>query len=180
MRSLSSGAAYFGGTRFSGLLSQRCWLSFLLALRQSGLEQYFWRLALRGSGRNNSLQCLHFFFILSQEPSGRAFLQKRFDSGRSVLKRSHFFETLKSKRRLKLCREVSLSLYEKIKTNNRQADPFDRFSLLDGYDIYAGDCHYHAAAVHDFKKAGKKYPTPYDFMHISNAVFAAMLFIALT
>lgn len=101
--------------------------------------------------------------ILSQEPSGRAFLQKLFDSGRSVLKRSLFFETLKSKRRLKLCREVSLSLYEIVKTNNGQADPFDRFSLLDGYDIYAGDGHYHAAAVHDVKKAGKKYPTQHFY-----------------
>ena len=35
---------------------------------------------------------------LSQEPSGRAFLQNLSDSGRSLLQRSHFFETLKSKR----------------------------------------------------------------------------------
>ncbi len=48
--------------------------------------------------------------ILSQEPSGRAFLQKLFDSGRSVLKRSLFFETLKSKRRLKLCRRFCYQL----------------------------------------------------------------------
>lgn len=94
-----------------------------------------------------------------QEPSGRAFLQKLFDSGRSILKRSLFFETLKSKRRLKLCREVSLSLYKKMGINNRQADPFARFAALDEYDIYAGDGHYHAAADHDVKKAGKKYPT---------------------
>jgi len=52
-------------SRFSGLLSQRRWLAFLLALRQSGLEQYFWRLALRGSGWNKALQCLHFFFFMS-------------------------------------------------------------------------------------------------------------------
>jgi hypothetical protein len=38
---------------------------------------------------------------LSQEPSGRAFLQKLFHSGRPILKRSHFFETLKSSRRLR-------------------------------------------------------------------------------
>ena len=36
--------------------------------------------------------------ILSQEPSGRAFLQKLSDSGGTDLKRSLFFETLKSKR----------------------------------------------------------------------------------
>ena len=103
------------------------------------------------------------FRILSQEPSGRAFLQKLFDSGRSVLKRSLFFETLKSKRRLKLCREVSLSLYEKMRINNRQADPLFRFSVLDEYDIYAGDGHYHAAAVHDVKKSGKKYSTQHFY-----------------
>ena len=101
--------------------------------------------------------------ILSQEPSGRAFLQKLFDSGKFILKRSHFFETLKSERRLKLCREVSLSLYEKTRTNNRLSDPFDRFSVLDEYDIYVGDGHYHAAAAHDVKKAGKKYPTQHFY-----------------
>ncbi len=95
---------------------------------------------------------------LSQEPSGRAFLQKLLNSDRSVVKRSLFFETLKSKRRLRLCREVSLALYENIRLNNRQADPFSRFAMLDGYDIFAGDGHYHAAAVHDKKKSGKKYP----------------------
>lgn len=94
--------------------------------------------------------------ILSQEPSGRALLQKLFDSGRSVLTRSLFFETLKSKRRLKLCRKVSLSLYEKMRITNRQADPFARFAALDEYDIYAGDGHYHAAAAHGVNKAGKK------------------------
>lgn len=100
---------------------------------------------------------------LSQEPSGRAFVQKLFDSGRTILKRSLFFETLKSKRRLKLCREVSLSLYEKMRINHRQADPFVRFAVLDEYDIYAGDGHYHAAAVHDVKKSGKKYPTQHFY-----------------
>ncbi len=100
---------------------------------------------------------------LSQEPSGRAFLQKLFDSGRSALKRSHFFESLKSKRRLKLCREVSLSLYEKTRITNRQTDPLERLAELDGYDIYAGDGHYHAAAVHDKKKSGKKYPTQHFY-----------------
>jgi hypothetical protein len=100
---------------------------------------------------------------LSQEPSGRAFLQKLFNSDRSAVKSSLFFETLKSKRRLKLCREVSLSIYERMRINNREADPFSRFAELDGYDIYAGDGHYHASAVHDAKKSGKKYPTQHFY-----------------
>jgi hypothetical protein len=101
--------------------------------------------------------------MLSQEPSGRAFLQKLSDSGRSELKRSLFFETLKSKRRLKLCREVSTSLYENIRMNNRQDNPFAQFPELDGYDIHAGDGHYHAAAVHDVRKNDKKHPTQHFY-----------------
>lgn len=101
--------------------------------------------------------------ILSQEPSGRAFLQKLFDSGGSDIKRSLFFETLKSKRRLKVCRDVSLSLYETVRSKNLQSDPFAKFSDLDGYDIHAGDGHYHEAAVHDVRKEGKKYPTQHFY-----------------
>ena len=101
--------------------------------------------------------------ILSQEPSGRAFLQKLFHLERPILKRSHFFETLKSGRRLRLCEEVSRLLYEMTKITNRHTDPFKSFSVLDGYDIYAGDGHYHAAAVHDVRKSGKKYPTQHFY-----------------
>ncbi len=100
---------------------------------------------------------------ISQEPSGRAFLQKLFVSSRSDLQRSHFFETLKSKRRLKLCQEVSTTLYKNIKKNNRQSDPFRFFAELDEYDIYAGDGHYHGAAAHDTKKEGKKYPVQHFY-----------------
>jgi hypothetical protein len=101
--------------------------------------------------------------ILSQEPSGRAFLQKLSDTGRCDIKRSHFFETLKSKRRLKLCSDVSLSLYETTRAKHSQADPFAQFAVLDGYDIHAGDGHYHEAAVHDVRKDGKKYPTQHFY-----------------
>jgi hypothetical protein len=101
--------------------------------------------------------------MLSQEPSGRAFLQSLSDSGRSDLKRSHFFETLRSKRRLKLCSDVNLSLYEAMRSKNSQTDPFAQFDILDGYDIHAGDGHYHGAAVHDVRKDGKKYPTQHFY-----------------
>jgi hypothetical protein len=101
--------------------------------------------------------------MLSQEPSGRAFLQKLSDSGRSDIKRSLFFETLKSERRLKLCSDVSLSLYETMRSENSQTDPFESFSVLDEYDIHAGDGHYHGAAVHDVRKDGKKHPTQHFY-----------------
>jgi len=101
--------------------------------------------------------------MLSQEPSGRAFLQNLSDSGRSDIKRSLFFETLKSERRLKLCSDVSLSLYKTMRSKNLQTDPFASFAFLDGYDIHAGDGHYHGAAVHDVRKDGKKHPTQHFY-----------------
>jgi len=101
--------------------------------------------------------------MFSQEPSGRAFLQSLSDSGGPDIKRSLFFETLKSKRRLKLCRDVSLSLYKTMRSKNLQADPFAQFAVLDGYDIHAGDGHYHGAAVHDVRKDGKKHPTQHFY-----------------
>lgn len=96
---------------------------------------------------------------LSQEPSGRGFLQSLLDSGKSTLKRSHFFETLKSKRRLKLCCEASAALFEEIRLNRPNNDPFLEYYELDEYDIYAGDGHFHKAACHDVVKEGKKHPT---------------------
>ena len=96
---------------------------------------------------------------ICKESSGREFLQRLIDSGRSVIKRSHFFETLKSKRRLNLCREVSSALYHKLSDNKYISDPFSQFTELNDYDIYAGDGHYHSAAAHDIRKGGKKYPT---------------------
>lgn len=96
---------------------------------------------------------------LSQEQSGRAFVQKLLDTGRNPISSSHFFETLKNERRLKLCREVNYSLYLQLKENESIHDPFSGFTELNDFDIYADDGHYHSAASHDVKKNGKKYPT---------------------
>lgn len=95
---------------------------------------------------------------LSQESSGRAFIQKLLDIGQIFIKRSHFFETLKSRRRFNLVQEVNLALYDKLKTQAYHRDPFAEFAELDDYDIHAGDGHYHAAAAHDIKKSNKKIP----------------------
>jgi hypothetical protein len=101
--------------------------------------------------------------ILSQEISGRAFLQKLYDTGKILLSRSLFFESLKSKRRLKLCQEINSSVCKGIAESGSLKDPFALFSELDGFDIYAGDGHYHRAAAHDIIKAGKKYPTQHFY-----------------
>jgi hypothetical protein len=95
--------------------------------------------------------------IISQQSSGRSFLQKLFDCGRIFVSRSLFFETLKSKRRLKLCQEVSFALYQNAAQQYCDKDQLAQYPELDDYDIFAGDGHYHAAAAHDIKKTGKKY-----------------------
>jgi hypothetical protein len=101
--------------------------------------------------------------VLSQEPSGRAFVQKLFDLGRTRISHSLFFETLKSNRRLNLCRQVGISLYEDMKSIYSQDDPLIKYPQLEEYDIYAGDGHYHAAACHDVKKSGKKHPVQHFY-----------------
>jgi hypothetical protein len=45
-------------------MSHFFWLAALLALRHSGLEQYCWCRALRGSGRKKTPQLLHFRFLV--------------------------------------------------------------------------------------------------------------------
>jgi hypothetical protein len=50
-----------------------------------------------------------------------------------------------------------------MRSENLQSDPFAQFADLDGYDIHAGDGHYHGAAVHDVRKDGKKYPTQHFY-----------------
>lgn len=47
--------------------------------------------------------------------------------------------------------------------SNWDQDAFAQFSELDGFDIFAGDGHYHAAAAHDKKKNDKKYPTQHFY-----------------
>lgn len=101
--------------------------------------------------------------IISQHSSGRSFLQKLFDSSRIFLSRSLFFETLKSKRRLKLCQEVNFAVYQNAVQKYCDKDPLAQFPELDDYDIFAGDGHHHAAAAHDIKKTGKKYATQHFY-----------------
>jgi len=94
---------------------------------------------------------------LSAVPSGRAFLQELTDHEEYSLKRSHYFETLKSERRLKFCHEIDELLFDQLKSDFNRMDPFKNFSCLDNFDIYAGDGHYHASATHDPRKEGKQY-----------------------
>jgi len=100
---------------------------------------------------------------LSNESTGRGFIQLLIDAGKTFLKRSHFFETLKSPRRLKFCTELNILLFNTIKNFQSTDDPLKNYQCLDNFDVYAGDGHYHAAAVHDPLKDGKKYPVQHFY-----------------
>ena len=99
---------------------------------------------------------------LEDHPSGRAFLQHLHASGREAPEVSHFFESLKSQRRLALSSEVCLTLSKRPKA--KPDDILSGAKELESFELYAGDGHLHAAAAHDpHSSDGSKYATGHLF-----------------
>jgi hypothetical protein len=95
---------------------------------------------------------------LDDEPSGRAFLQSIRADWEDTPARSSFFDSMDSARRLRFCREANAALC--VSMGRSLPDPFAAFSALGGFAVFAGDGHFHAAAVHDAPDAdGTKYAT---------------------
>ena len=91
---------------------------------------------------------------INDERSGRSFLQDWAMSDESSIRVSHFFETLKSRRRLQLIEELNTTL-----AGSMPAHPdslIDALEELEKINIYAGDGHYHAAGTHDAPIKGKR------------------------
>lgn len=96
--------------------------------------------------------------ILDDEPSGRAFLQTIRADWEDTPARSSFFDSLASARRLRFCREANAALC--VAMGRTRPDPFAAWPALRGFAVFAGDGHFHAAAVHDARDAdGTKYAT---------------------
>lgn len=93
--------------------------------------------------------------VLGSFTSGRDFLSQSLSSKVSEIKKASFFEGLKSKRRLRLCEEVASQSHKHLRETvpDRLADAIPS---LEGFDVYAGDGHWHAAATHDACRGGKK------------------------
>jgi len=87
---------------------------------------------------------------LSDSRTGRDFLQRHGDLGGLDISVDHFFKAIQSKRRFKNLASINAGLAPLITAS--ADDPFASISELDGFAIYAGDGHYHAAAVHDPKR----------------------------
>lgn len=96
--------------------------------------------------------------VVDDKPNGRAFLQSIRADWKDTPARSSFFDTLASERRLRFCREVNAALCADM--GRRLPDPLAAWPALKGFAVFAGDGHFHAAAVHDARDAdGTKYPT---------------------
>ena len=100
---------------------------------------------------------------LEERATGRGFLQHLISAGLVAPERSHFFETLKSGRRLALIAECSHGLARSLPA--LEADVWGGVPELAGFEIHAGDGHFHAAAAHDSAAAddGVKYATGHFF-----------------
>jgi hypothetical protein len=85
--------------------------------------------------------------VLHDCKSGRAFLQEYGPRLPVCPEVGAFFESLKSKRRLRLATELNQKLQREL-ARRRSGQRLTAPALRD-YEIYAGDGHWHAAAVHD-------------------------------
>jgi hypothetical protein len=93
---------------------------------------------------------------LSAVASGRHFLQTHGDKGRKDIERTLFFKAIKSARRLANLVSVNLNVARLM--GSQLADPFAEIEELSGFDIFAGDGHFHEAACHDPHKLKKPKP----------------------
>ncbi len=100
---------------------------------------------------------------LSEVNSGRGFLEKLMLDGVDYLSCSHYFESLKSERRLLHVQELNKQLINSINTNIEARDPFKGFPELAGFDLYAGDGHSHKAPIHEIRIENKKYETQHFY-----------------
>ncbi|MEO8353040.1 MAG: transposase [Chthoniobacteraceae bacterium] len=85
-------------------------------------------------------------------------------AGEETPSSSHFFETLKSQRRLALVSEVSDAVARGLPP--LEPNRFEKVPELDPFEVYAGDGHFHAAAAHDPRvpEDGRKYAVGHLFM----------------
>lgn len=83
--------------------------------------------------------------------SGRDFLQHLADCHGTEVGLSTFFESLKSKRRLRLLDEMVDQ--SRTRMSCEMPDPFAGFKSLEDFDLLAGDGHFIAAASHDKAKS---------------------------
>ena len=109
---------------------------------------------------------------LSDPRSGRGFLQQVGSLFKSCPATGHFFEVLKSKRRLALLNDVAVQATAMLENFTELP------AAVDNYALYAGDGHWHGAASHDQKIDERRWPVGH--LYALNIRTHAMQHLALT
>ena len=91
---------------------------------------------------------------LSNSQTGRDFLQRHGDHERTDIDIDLFFKSYKSQRRIDNLYSVNQLINPLV--TGASTDPFADIPELDGFALYAGDGHFHTAAVHDPKDTDGK------------------------
>jgi len=102
--------------------------------------------------------------VLSECSSGRSFLQSQAINGEIPIWTSHYFEALKSSRRLEHLKWINKKLINEEITWVDCEDPISEHcpELRDFY-IQSGDGHHHKAPIHEQKVDGKVYSTQHFY-----------------
>jgi len=101
--------------------------------------------------------------VLLADASGRAFLQGIEYQDTPDMATGHFFEALKSPRRLLYTEELNNALINSKEAWNDIDDPLADYHELDDFDINSGDGHYHKAPIHEKKVDGTAYETQHFY-----------------
>jgi len=91
--------------------------------------------------------------VLDSFDSGRDFLQRCSDWGGSL---SGYFDTLKSKRRLQFVTEIETEMCKEM-ARVMPDQLAEALPQLDGYNVFAGDGHFHTHATHDYRNEERKF-----------------------
>ncbi len=100
--------------------------------------------------------------VVEDQRTGRGFLQKLFHLGRRISV-GNYFASLRSPRRLLHLRWVLTTLLGIIKTRRAGFDQLSCYEDLNGFDIHAGDGHFHAHASHDKKVEDANLPVEHFY-----------------
>lgn len=100
--------------------------------------------------------------VVAAVQSGRDWVQRLYSLIESAVTVNCFFKSLRSERRLRMVTEVAGSVAKQC-DDLAICDPFAEHPELKHFDIYAGDGHYHSAAVHEKKIEGRACPVQHFY-----------------
>ena len=100
--------------------------------------------------------------VMAAVQSGRDWVQRVQSLINFAITVNCSFKSLRSERRLRMLTEVAGAV-ARLCDETVGNDPFAAHPELDDFEIYAGDGHYHSAAVHEKKIGDKTYPVQHFY-----------------